>query len=203
MCIMEQRYSNIVAYYGGRLMWYNRIILQIKETILYMSRNKMDVYAPLAGTVRFASKTPSAYGYRIYLDTTEGTLLFAHLASFYVKEGDILEAGDALGVMGATGFGGAVHLHISYFLPNSPKLTAEYATDPTFILQLADCYPTNTRVSNGYGSKYHNPKLDKHEGIDFSGIHFIEGWKNQKIDPLFQDYRTKEKYPDEYIKRVI
>jgi murein DD-endopeptidase MepM/ murein hydrolase activator NlpD len=165
-----------------------------------VSKNKYDVYAPLAGTIKYALKSKSDYGYRIYLETQEGTFMFAHLESFAVKEGDVIEAGDTLGVMGSTGYGleGARHLHMSYFLPTAKKLTAAYATDPTFVLQLAECYPTNTKVSNGYGSKYCNPKLEKHEGIDFSAVHTIEGWKNKRIDPLFQDYRVKEKYPEEY-----
>lgn len=157
-----------------------------------------DVYSPLDGTVKFALKTVSDYGRRLYIEYDSCILLFAHLEELYVKAGDVITAGQLIGKMGTTGFGGDIHLHISQFNKRAKKLTAEFTTDPTFTLKMAPYYVTNTKVSNPYKSKYHNPKLTFHEGIDFSGNkgNLIKGWETIKIDPLYQDYLIRSKHPE-------
>lgn len=163
-----------------------------------MKKTILDVYSPLEGVVKFVLKTPSDYGYRVYVTYKNCILMFAHLSEIFVKEGQTVDAGTVLGLMGNTGYGGDVHLHVSAFNKRAQKLTAEYAMDPTFILKLAKHVCTNTLVSNPYGSKYCNPKLKSHEGIDFSGHKPITGWDTDSIGPLHQDYLLQEKHPEFY-----
>ena len=44
---------------------------------------------------------------------------------------------------------------------------ASTAIDPTNYIEKYG-YPCRTKITNPYGSKKCNPKLKKHEGIDFS-----------------------------------
>lgn len=159
---------------------------------------KLGVYSPNKGKVKYALKTKSDYGYRVYIEYVDCIMMFAHLAEFFVKEGQEIEAGEMIGLIGATGYGSSAHLHISAFNKRAPRLTAEFAIDPTFTLKLAPYYPTNSFVSNGFGSKFCNPKLEAHEGIDFSATKFIPNWEQKYIDPLYQDYRIERDYPEEY-----
>jgi len=150
-----------------------------------MNKHKLDVYSPAKGVVKYALKDlKSDYGRRVYIEYDTCIMLFAHLESFIVREGQEIRPGELLGTMGNTGYGDDVHL--------------EYAIDPTFFLKLSAHYVTNSKISNGFGSKYCNPKLKGHEGVDYSGTNMITGWTEKVIDPLFQDYRLKNMYPEEY-----
>lgn len=160
-------------------------------------RNKLDIYSPFDGKIKYALRTKSDYGYRLYIEYDQCIMMFAHLEDFYVKEGQEVKAGEVIGKMGNTGYGSGTHLHVSAFSKRSPKLTAEWAVDPTFYLKLSKVYITNTKVSNPFGSKYRNPKLKIHEGLDF-GTELIPGWEKGNIDPLYQDYLLKEKHPEYY-----
>jgi hypothetical protein len=160
-----------------------------------------DIYSPLQGKVQYALQdTKSAYGRRLYIEYDKCILMFAHLNELYVKEGDIVEPFMLLAQMGSTGYSPSKHLHVSAFSKRAKELTALYTMDPTYILKLAPAYVTNTKVSNGYNSRFCNPKLEKHEGIDFSGNkdNLITGWDSKDIDPLSQNYRTKRTHPEEY-----
>lgn len=74
------------------------------------------VIAPQGGTV-IMSAYGTECGHQIQLYTKSGkTLFFCHLKSRSVKVGDVVEQGDELGIMGATGtkcFG--AHLHFGVY----------------------------------------------------------------------------------------
>ena len=166
-----------------------------------MERRKDDIYAVEGGKVLWCLKTTSPYGYRIYIEHSDGSkAMYAHLEAFYCKQGDVVIAGQCIGKIGDTGYGlhdkPQKHLHISYFSKSAPKLTAEFSSDPTIWIKLGT-YPTNTKVSNPYGSRYHNPTLKKHEGIDLSFKNMIKGWE-EGVRALEQDYMTKDKYPEKF-----
>jgi len=158
----------------------------------------LDIYSPMKGKVKYALPAgTSAYGNRVYITYDTCILMFAHLDEFFVKVGQEVSAGELIGKMGNTGYSPSTHLHVSAFNLRARKLTASYTVDPTYILELADYYCVNTLCSNGFGSKYCNPKLVSHEGIDFSGIHAIDNYQGT-INPLTQDYRVKANYPGDY-----
>jgi len=166
-------------------------------------REQDDVYSPLDGIVKYALTTESSYGNRVYIDYGNNILMFAHLAEFYVSDKETVKAGQLIGKIGDTGYSPSKHLHISAFTKRAKALNARNTVNPTYVLKLAKYWPTNTIVSNGYGSKFFNKVLIEkgiysHEGIDFSYIHTIDGWETRHIDPLDQDLRLKKDYPDEY-----
>lgn len=78
------------------------------------------VRAPAAGTV-VALDSRSAYGTTVVLDHGGRiATVFAHLASTSVEIGDNVEAADALGTVGSTGFVTGAHLHVELRVNGEP-----------------------------------------------------------------------------------
>jgi murein DD-endopeptidase MepM/ murein hydrolase activator NlpD len=63
------------------------------------------------GKVSFAG-TQSSYGNVVIIDHGNGyETVYAHLKSYSVKKGDVVQKGDQIGIMGSTGHSTGVHLH--------------------------------------------------------------------------------------------
>jgi murein DD-endopeptidase MepM/ murein hydrolase activator NlpD len=154
-------------------------------------RKRDDIYAVESGEIILVLTT-GAYGIHPYIRHADGsTAMYAHLQSTPLKVGDTVEGGEFIGVMGDTGnCPSGTHLHISYFGKYAKELRGEYANDPTFWVQL-NHWPTNTKVSGGFGEIYKNVKGKEypHEGIDFYYSKLINGWEGGNIDPMNQDMR--------------
>lgn len=110
-----------------------------------------------------------AYGNTVYTEDDLGNrFMFGHLDWFACKKGDILTPWEAFAGIGETGYcPSGAHLHWGMFEPGNGYMGASTAIDPTLYLKKYG-YPCNTIVTNHFGSKICNPKLDGHEGIDFS-----------------------------------
>jgi murein DD-endopeptidase MepM/ murein hydrolase activator NlpD len=68
-------------------------------------------YAAHGGTVTLA-RWCGGYGYCVQIDTGDGTtLVYAHSATLLVHEGQQVQAGDALGLTGSTGYALTPRLH--------------------------------------------------------------------------------------------
>ena len=82
------------------------------------------IYAADNGIVTKASYN-DINGYYIYIDHNNGYLSeYAHMDSLKVKEGQVVEAGQIIGVMGDTGFSTGVHLHFGIWNGNPDRGTA-------------------------------------------------------------------------------
>lgn len=76
-----------------------------------MASSNRTIMASDTGKVVFAG-TKNGYGKTVILDHKNGyRTLYAHMSKITVSEGDVLEKGDKLGVMGSTGHSTGVHLH--------------------------------------------------------------------------------------------
>jgi RHS repeat-associated protein len=120
------------------------------------------------------------YGNRVYIKHPDGSVtMYAHLDSIpaWVVVGAEVAEGQQIGVMGKTGTDNK-HLHFSYFKPGVKGYTSGYASDGSAFIA-AHSMPCNTYACNPYGSSACNPKLSKHEGIDFSGLecNLIPDWQ--------------------------
>jgi len=90
-----------------------------------ISSNK-SILAADNGKVVFAGKK-SDYGNMIIIDHKNGyETLYAHLSKISVKEGDIVEKGDKIGVMGNTGRSTGVHLHFEVIVNGVEKNPMSY-----------------------------------------------------------------------------
>ena len=109
------------------------------------------------------------YGNRVYLIHEDGFIsMYGHLESIEVVDGQKLKDGEEFGTIGASGFcPSGAHLHYSLFAPNTKKLYASETIDPKEYL-IQNGYPCKTIMTNPFGSPHCNPKLEGHEGIDFS-----------------------------------
>lgn len=77
----------------------------------FVSYEDRNILAAGAGRVSFAARD-GGFGKVVIVDHGMGIeSLYAHLASFDVEEGQWVEKGDQLGVMGATGRTSGIHLH--------------------------------------------------------------------------------------------
>ncbi|TLS48893.1 M23 family metallopeptidase [Paenibacillus antri] len=89
------------------------------------SSNK-SILAADNGKVVYTGKT-SDYGNHIIIDHKNGyETLYAHLSKISVKEGDIVEKGDKIGVMGNTGRSTGVHLHFEVIVNGVEKNPMSY-----------------------------------------------------------------------------
>jgi murein DD-endopeptidase MepM/ murein hydrolase activator NlpD len=81
----------------------------------FAARRGTPVAAVAAGTVIEASQDP-AYGKYVRVDHGAGQQsLMAHLDSIVVRDGQRIEAGQAIGTTGATGKASGPHLHLEYW----------------------------------------------------------------------------------------
>lgn len=156
-------------------------------------RERDDVYSVEKGVVLYSWKTPSSYGWRVYIrHEDDSTAMYAHLSAIYVEEGQQVKGSERIGSIGDTGnCPSGKHLHLSYFGKYAKELRGEYANDPTFWIQLSGNWPTNTKVSGGFHALYRDATGNEyeHEGIDLYYSKLIDGWEEGNIDPMIQDMR--------------
>jgi murein DD-endopeptidase MepM/ murein hydrolase activator NlpD len=81
-----------------------------------LASSNRTIMASDTGKVVFAG-TKNGYGKTVILDHNNGyQTLYAHLSKITVSEGDVLEKGEKLGVMGSTGHSTGIHLHFEVFV---------------------------------------------------------------------------------------
>lgn len=102
--------------FGEHPEWYNEYDLAGHEGIDYSTKRDRTIYNPERGIVERDYDIPrGAYGNYVVISYPESGLMvyYAHMKENYVEPGDIVEAGDIIGIMGGTGNSKGDHLHIS------------------------------------------------------------------------------------------
>ncbi len=97
------------------------------------------VIAPAAGTVILAETDLYYEGGTVFLDHGHGLVsIFLHMSAVDVKEGDVLETGDPIGKVGASGRVTGPHLHWAVKWRNlaAPNRKGDYYIDPALLLEL-------------------------------------------------------------------
>ena len=65
------------------------------------------------GVIRGNFNDPNGFGNYVSIEHLDGKrVIYAHLASFKKKKGDMVKAGDVIGIEGSTGRSTGVHLHL-------------------------------------------------------------------------------------------
>lgn len=81
----------------------------------------MEIKAAKTGRVIKSERTRGGYGNLIILDHGDGVYTYyAHLSKRYAKEGDLVRAGEVLGIMGDTGNTTGIHLHFEVRKDHEP-----------------------------------------------------------------------------------
>lgn len=139
--------------------------------------NKWGVYAPKKGKVIACLKSQSKYGNRIYIEHDDGyRTILAHLREILIQEGEYIEGGQIVGIMGDSGSDNK-HLHLGLIPPGRPlKDLKKNCINPVPWLVYGGHYPCNTKVTYGF---HHDYGEYYHEGVDFSGLskNLIKGWR--------------------------
>ncbi|MDD4271639.1 MAG: M23 family metallopeptidase, partial [Patescibacteria group bacterium] len=74
------------------------------------------IYACDAGVVEVAG-WGTGYGNQIVIDHGGGRKSrYAHMSKFYVGKGEVVKKGEAIGLMGSTGWSTGPHLHFEYII---------------------------------------------------------------------------------------
>lgn len=90
-----------------------------------------DIYASNHGIVTLSADTPS-YGKTIVIDHGHNVFtMYLHLSELVAHEGQMVQKGDLIGKMGATGIATGSHLHFTHFIgdiivDNTPWMEGEY-----------------------------------------------------------------------------
>lgn len=97
------------------------------------------IIAPAPGTVTLADDDLYYEGGTVFLDHGQGLVsLFLHMSEVDVEVGDVLEAGDAIGKVGATGRVTGAHLHWAVKWRNTARddRDGDFYIDPALLLEL-------------------------------------------------------------------
>ncbi len=85
------------------------------------------IYASADGVVIKSVKNTYGYGYHIIIDHGNGVqTLYAHCSKLYAKVGDVVEQGDRIALLGATGNAQGKHLHFEIRINGEYKDPADY-----------------------------------------------------------------------------
>lgn len=85
------------------------------------------IYASADGVVIKSVKNTYGYGYHIIIDHGNGVqTLYAHCSRLYAKVGDVVEQGDRIALLGATGNAQGKHLHFEIRINGEYKDPADY-----------------------------------------------------------------------------
>jgi murein DD-endopeptidase MepM/ murein hydrolase activator NlpD len=101
---------------------------RLHEGIDFTPGNGAPVQAIADGTVRIATESGGAYGVNVYIDhVIDGEMITSHYAhmqygSLRVSQGEQVEVGDVIGLVGNTGRSFGAHLHFELRLPNNQAI---------------------------------------------------------------------------------
>jgi murein DD-endopeptidase MepM/ murein hydrolase activator NlpD/HEPN domain-containing protein len=88
---------------------------------------KSTIMAADNGVVEFAGYKKGGLGNAVIIDHKNGfKTVYAHLKSIKVKKGQVVEKGEAIGIMGSTGNSTGVHLHFEIYLNGKLKNPTSY-----------------------------------------------------------------------------
>lgn len=119
---MSRPSTGFVSSIYGVQRYYNGVFAEdyYHRGVDYAAGNGSPIYAPAAGRIEVVGRVEDGFvlnGNTIGIDHGQGvTSVMIHLSGFAVKEGDMVEEGQLVGYMGATGFASGPNLHWGLFV---------------------------------------------------------------------------------------
>ena len=111
--------SPVAQFFGARPAVYRRFGLAGHEGIDYACAVGTPVMAAAGGAVWRAGDSAGPWGVRVIVRHEFGFTVYAHLSSVHVSPGQVVAAGQVLGLSGATGNVTGPHLHFALALPEA------------------------------------------------------------------------------------
>ncbi|OGJ59215.1 hypothetical protein A3D11_04310 [Candidatus Peribacteria bacterium RIFCSPHIGHO2_02_FULL_49_16] len=110
----------ITQRFGERPEFYARFELRGHNGIDFTGKNQgepVDIFTPYDCQVVEVQKSDQGYGNMVRVETAyfngkKRQLVFGHLSDISVSEGQFVDLGDKIGVMGNTGESSGLHLHL-------------------------------------------------------------------------------------------
>ena len=113
------------------------------------------VMAGLSGKVRYA-KYCSGYGNLVIVRHYSGLeVYYAHLSKIKVKTDQYIEAGDTIGLGGATGRARGTHLHMEFRLCDRALDIADYYVQNDSVVNLYKIFDTSRKQNDPQTAEYH------------------------------------------------
>lgn len=119
---MARPSTGFVSSIYGVQRYYNGVFAEdyYHRGVDYAAGNGSPIYAPAAGRIEVVGRVEDGFvlnGNTIGIDHGQGvTSVMIHLSGFAVQEGDMVEEGQLVGYMGATGFASGPNLHWGLFV---------------------------------------------------------------------------------------
>ena len=119
---MARPSNGYVSSVYGNQRYYNGVFAEdyYHRGVDYAAANGSPIYAPAAGRIEVVGRVSDGFvlnGNTIGIDHGQGvTSVMIHLSDFAVNEGDMVEKGQLIGYMGATGFATGPNLHWGLFV---------------------------------------------------------------------------------------
>ena len=119
---MARPSTGFVSSIYGLQRYYNGVFAEdyYHRGVDYAAGNGSPIYAPAAGRIEVVGRVEDGFvlnGNTIGIDHGQGvTSVMIHLSGFAVKEGDMVQEGQLIGYMGATGFASGPNLHWGLFV---------------------------------------------------------------------------------------
>ena len=119
---MARPSNGFVSSVYGNQRYYNGVFAEdyYHRGVDYAAANGSPIYAPAAGRIAVVGRVSDGFelnGNTIGIDHGQGvTSVMIHLSGFAVNEGDMVEKGQLIGYMGATGFATGPNLHWGLFV---------------------------------------------------------------------------------------
>lgn len=110
----------------------------------FVAKGDKSILAAGAGKVITGNMGYYGYGRWVAIDHENGLVtLYGHMSSVVVKNGDEVERGDKIGVMGTTGFSTGPHLHFSIFVKKTFAVVKSSSMSGLLIPTGASLNPNN------------------------------------------------------------
>lgn len=152
------------------------------------------VLAVAAGKVVVAKMQQGGKGLGNYVTIlhTDGTYsLYAHLKARHVYQGNIVKAGQIIGLSGSTGDSTGPHLHFGMCKKyNAASVNNSQWFDPMPYLEEAYEVISKVKMLNTDG------EVVEVEAINKGGYNYVKVRDMEKLAPVKVDYNTKKKMPE-------
>ena len=126
--IIQPVYGTITSEYGARDQIFNGVNGYHTGLDIANSLNT-EIKSATSGIVKSVQKMDKYYGNNIEIETNGVIFKYAHLNEIKVNEGQKIDQGDIIGLMGSTGMSTGSHLHLEIIINNR-------TVDPRLILSI-------------------------------------------------------------------
>jgi septal ring factor EnvC (AmiA/AmiB activator) len=107
--------GRLTQYFGSNASAYAKFGLKGHNGIDYGIPNGTELYSAINGKVTEVANDTTGYGKYVKIENDQAGVIYGHLQSFKVKVGDVVKAGQLIGLSNNSGNSTGPHLHFGVF----------------------------------------------------------------------------------------